>query len=330
MKLFQTLALVAIALSISACASRAGNSRADREVSSVVVAADIAQSITSDAVMSTASGGESVSSDIDERTIVEFAPATTDTPTSAASNQAVDGEGKAIVDMAATNSYDMHEASDAELDAAVLYADDVVRDPWERYNRRIDRFNNAVDRNVLRPLAIGYTKAVPRPVRSGVSRVLSNLGTPATAVNQLLQGRPAHAVQSLGRFAVNTTVGVGGVFDPATRLKIPQHSDEDFGQTLAIWGWRDSRYLVLPLLGPRTVRDSFAMVGDRLLSPSGYVNDARTVSAMQLLEVVDTRAQLLPLDEAREEAYDEYVLIRDAWAQRRNFQIEDAPKDGSD
>lgn len=329
MKFFPTLVFVAIALSTSACASGAGNSRSDREVSAVV-GAGIDQSITSDATVPAASDGESSSSEIDERTIVEFAPAIADASTSAAGDPAIDGQGKAIVDMAATNSHDMHEASDAELDASVLYADDVVKDPWERYNRRVDRFNNAVDRNVLRPLAVGYTKAVPRPVRSGVSRVLSNLGTPATAVNQLLQGRPAHAMQSLGRFAVNTTVGVGGVFDPATRLKIPQHSDEDFGQTLAIWGWRDSRYLVLPLLGPRTVRDSFAAIGDRLLSPSGYVNDARTVSAMQLLEAVDTRVQLLPLDEAREEAYDEYVLIRDAWAQRRNFQIEDAPKDGSD
>lgn len=227
-------------------------------------------------------------------------------------------------------SSDQDGMSGAEQDADALYPDVVIRDPWERYNRRVSRFNGAIDRRVLRPLAVKYNQVVPVPVRSSVSRFFNNLNTPATAVNQLLQGRPAQAAKSFGRFTVNTTIGVGGIFDPATRMGLPQRGNEDFGQTLAKWGWRDSRYLVLPLFGPRTVRDSFAMVGDRLLSPSGYVNDARTVSAMQLLEVVDTRVQLLPLDAAREEAYDEYVLIRDAWAQRRNFQIEDTPKDAGD
>ena len=226
-----------------------------------------------------------------------------------------------------TCSPEQNGMSEAEQDGALLYADTVIRDPWERYNRRVSRLNGAIDKRVLRPLAVRYTKVVPVPVQSGVSRFFNNLTTPATAVNQLLQGRPIHAVQSLGRFTVNTTIGVGGVFDPATRLGIQQRGGEDFGQTLAMWGWRDSRYLVLPLFGPRTVRDSFAMVGDQMLSPSGYIRDTRTAAAIQLLDITDSRAQLLPIDAARQEAYDEYVLLRDAWAQRRKFQIEQISKD---
>lgn len=219
--------------------------------------------------------------------------------------------------------------SGEELAAAALYSETVIRDPWERYNRRVHRINTVIDRWMLRPFAIAYTKGIPHSVRSGVSRFFGNLGMPATAVNQLLQGRPLHAWHSMGRFAVNTTIGIGGVLDPASRMGIRPRGDEDFGQTLAIWGWRDSRYLVMPLFGPRTVRDSTAMLADRQLSPIGYVNDRRTAAALQMLDIVDGRSQLLPLDEARREAYDEYTLVRDAWAQRRQHQIEQGPL-GSD
>ncbi|CAD7387506.1 phospholipid-binding lipoprotein MlaA [Xanthomonas arboricola] len=193
-------------------------------------------------------------------------------------------------------------------------------DPWERYNRGMHRFNLAVDRGVARPLATGYTKVVPRPARLGVTNFFDNLGTPLTMVNQLLQGHPVYAMQSLGRFVMNSTLGVAGLFDPASAAGIPRRS-EDFGQTLGVWGWRNSRYFELPLFGPRTVRDTFGLGGDIPLSPLRQVDDSGARFALQGLQLVDTRAQLMSLDSLRDQAPDEYALTRDAWMQRRNYQI---------
>ena len=193
-------------------------------------------------------------------------------------------------------------------------------DPWERYNRRMHRFNNAIDRTVARPLARAYVAAVPRPVRLGVSNFFNNLGQPVSAVNALLQGKPKQAAQSLGRFALNTTLGIGGIFDPASDATLPNRS-EDFGQTLGIWGWERSRYVELPLFGPRTVRDVFGMVGDAPLSPLRQVGDEQTRIPLQGLQLVDVRTQLLSTDSLREGAEDDYALVRDAWMQRRTYQI---------
>ncbi|MCW2038091.1 MlaA family lipoprotein [Xanthomonas campestris] len=193
-------------------------------------------------------------------------------------------------------------------------------DPWERYNRGMHRFNLAVDRGVARPLATGYTKVVPRPARLGVTNFFDNLGSPLTMVNQLLQGHPVYAVQTLGRFVMNSTLGVAGLFDPASAAGIPRRS-EDFGQTLGVWGWRNSRYFELPLFGPRTVRDTFGLGGDIPLSPLRQLDDSGARFALQGLQLVDTRAQLMSLDSLRDQAPDEYALTRDAWMQRRNYQI---------
>lgn len=193
-------------------------------------------------------------------------------------------------------------------------------DPWEKYNRKMHRFNLAVDRGIARPLARAYSKVVPRPVRLGVSNFFNNLGQPVSIVNALLQGKPKQAAQSLGRFALNTTLGIGGIFDPATAAKLPNRS-EDFGQTLAIWGWKRSRYLELPFFGPRTVRDAFGALGDAPLSPLRQIERDRIRIPLQGLQLVDVRAQLLPLDSLREGAEDEYALVRDSWMQRRDYQI---------
>lgn len=206
---------------------------------------------------------------------------------------------------------------DAEAAAPVL-----VPDPWEGLNRKIHGFNNVADRFALRPLAVAYDTIMPDPAQAGVSRFFANLRMPATAVNQALQGRPGQAAQSLGRFAVNTTVGIGGVFDPASRVGLPKRDDEDFGQTLAIWGWRESRYLVVPLLGPRTLRDAVAIPVDRELSPITWIDDSGAAYALQGMQIVDGRTRMLPMDEMRRHALDDYVFVRDAWAQRRNRQIQ--------
>lgn len=197
----------------------------------------------------------------------------------------------------------------------------IAYDPWEKFNRKVHAFNNAVDRAIARPLARAYVAAVPRPVRLGVGNFFDNLRQPLTMVNQLLQGRPRDATQTFGRFLLNSTVGIGGIFDPASDLKMKRRS-EDFGQTLGTWGWRRSRYVELPFFGPRTVRDVLGLAGDMPLSPTRYVENDKARIFLQGLNLVDTRAQLLSLDSLREGAVDDYALVRDSWLQRRNYQIE--------
>ena len=257
----------------------------------------------------------------------------------AASSQAVDAQpqaepglvaepGIATGPVAASTGQSPTEAED---DYAALYgeaapADDgaPVRpayDPWEPLNRRIHAFNNVVDRAVAKPLASAYVAVVPQPMRLGVTNFFDNLSSPRTFVNQLLQGRPRHAFQTLGRFVVNSTLGIGGIFDPASDLKMKRRS-EDFGQTLGMWGWRSSRYVELPLFGPRTLRDALGLAGDAPLSAVQQVEQDKTRILLQGLQLVDTRAQLAALDSLRESAPDEYAMVRDAWLRRRSFQIE--------
>lgn len=315
MKTFNALALTAIVLTTSACASNAVKPQAavpsgSLPSSTVVVgAAPAVAPATIDAVPPPAAtpGAAGVAQTV-------AVPAAPDTPVS---------------ELARDTDAD-EQLAQAEPDASDLYAQPSVRDPWEGFNRKIHGFNNVLDRFVLRPVAVGYDKIVPDPVQSGVSRFFANLRLPATAINQALQGRPAHAGQSLGRFVVNSTVGVAGVFDPATRFGMPQRDGEDFGQTLATWGWRDSRYLVMPLMGPRTVRDAVAIVGDQPMSPISQIDKSSVADKLTIMQMVDGRSRLLPMDSIRKDAFDDYAFVRDAWAQHRNHQIEQdlrAPRD---
>lgn len=225
--------------------------------------------------------------------------------------------------------------TEAEDDFAALYGignDDKPRsqpDPWEPYNRRVHRFNTTVDRSVARPLATTYVKVVPQFARTGVRNFFSNLRAPVTMVNQVLQGRGDDAWDTLGRFLINTTVGVGGLFDPASADDVPKRS-EDFGQTLGVWGWRNSRYVELPFFGPRTVRDVVGMGGDMPLSPIRQIDPDVTRVSLQGLQLVDTRVQLMAVDALRDSALDEYAMTRDAWLQRRNYQITQDTRGGND
>lgn len=202
-------------------------------------------------------------------------------------------------------------------------------DPWEPYNRRVHRFNNAVDRAVARPLATTYVKVVPQFARTGVRNFFNNLRSPVTMVNQALQGRGNDAWDTLGRFLINTTVGVGGLFDPASVDEVPKRS-EDFGQTLGVWGWENSRYVELPFFGPRTVRDVVGLGGDMPLSPIRQIELDKARIGLQGLQLVDTRAQLMAVDGLRDSALDEYAMTRDAWLQRRNYQIQQDKRGGED
>jgi phospholipid-binding lipoprotein MlaA len=196
------------------------------------------------------------------------------------------------------------------------------RDPLEPLNRRMFAFNEGADRLVLKPIAEGYQQAVPAPVRQGVNNFYGNIEDVATGLNNILQGKPSTGVEDLGRFVINTTLGIFGLWDVATWLGLEKHS-EDFGQTLGVWGFGPGPYLVLPLLGPSTVRDAPA----RAVDPSWYYDDYMNweiVWGTRILDVVRTRANLLQAETVlREAALDRYTFVRDAWLQRRRSQIYD-------
>lgn len=256
-------------------------------------------------------------------------PATTE-PAPAAGDAAAAPVAAADTDAA---SIDTGATTASDEDFAAIYGEDAstgteggdgfaALDPWEPMNRRVHAFNSAIDQGFMRPLARGYVKVVPAPVRTGVSNFFDNLSAPLAFGNLLLQGRPRESLETLGRFVVNTVAGIGGIFDPATKaLKMHRHG-ADFGRTLARWGWRESRYLELPFLGPRTLRDAVGAFGDTSMAPMTYVEHDRTRVSLEALWLVDVRSALLSLDELRDAAPDEYVLTRDAWLARRRYLVE--------
>ncbi|AMD01656.1 VacJ family lipoprotein [Halomonas chromatireducens] len=193
-------------------------------------------------------------------------------------------------------------------------------DPWEGFNRQVFAFNDALDRAVLKPVSRGYRTVTPQPVQTGVGNFFSNLGEIRTALNSLLQGKPGNAGIATSRFLINTTVGIGGLWDFATHMDITGR-DEDFGQTLGVWGVGEGPYLVLPLLGPSTVRDTAGLPLDTYTYPLTYVEDDKVRYGLTALRVVDIRAGLLDQEELIRG--DRYVFIRDAYLQRRRFEVSD-------
>jgi len=192
-------------------------------------------------------------------------------------------------------------------------------DPWEPFNRNMYQFNRTLDKAVVRPVATGYEAVVPDPVETGVTNFFDNLQSLPVIANLALQGRASDSVTMVVRFAMNSVFGLGGLFDVATRSGVPQY-DEDFGQTLAVWGWRESPYLVLPFLGPSTLRDGLSRPVDAYIDvPWREAIDGREYAIA--LELIQTRANLLPREKDLEEAYDEYLFVRDAWLQNREFKI---------
>lgn len=196
-------------------------------------------------------------------------------------------------------------------------------DPLERMNRTTHRFNDTVDRAVLKPVATGYRDHVPQVIRTGVNNFLDNLAFTTTIANDFLQLKLKDTLIDLGRFTVNTTLGIGGILDPATHFGIPRN-DEDFGQTLGRWGVPSGPYLVLPFLGPSTVRDAPSIYVDVQtdLRIGSYL-DTTTEWALVGLSFVNRRAELLPFDSSVDAAYDRYAFIRNAWLQRREYQVKD-------
>lgn len=198
------------------------------------------------------------------------------------------------------------------------------KDPIEGYNRAMFSFNETVDKAVIKPVAQGYNYVTPQPVQTGVSNFFGNLADIWTSVNNLLQGKPGDALSDAGRVLINSTVGILGLFDVATPMGLEKH-EEDFGQTLGRWGVGDGAYVVLPILGPRTVRDTVGLAADIYTDPvrdadahRGYRNTAIALRA------IDTRADLLKAEDALEAAaLDKYAYVRDAYLQHRRSAIYD-------
>jgi phospholipid-binding lipoprotein MlaA len=196
-------------------------------------------------------------------------------------------------------------------------------DRWEGFNRGVYKFNDAVDRAALKPVAKGYRRITPRWMRVGIGNFLGNLEYPATAVNQFLQGKPKMGLRDTGRFLLNSTLGVAGLFDVATSVGL-EANDEDLGQTLAVWGVGSGPYLTLPFFGPSTLRDAPTRIADFVFDPLSYTDPPwEVIWGVRALEVVHSRAELLTLDPTLQRTYDPYAFIRDSWVQQREFAIFD-------
>ncbi len=197
-------------------------------------------------------------------------------------------------------------------------------DPWERYNRHMSDFNDRFDRALLRPVAQGYVDYVPRPVRDCLGNAFANLYDVPTALNNLLQGKAYEGASDLCRVVINSTVGLLGCFDVASKMGLERH-DEDFGQTLGRWGAGPGPYFVWPFLGPSTVRDSVGRLVGFYTDPVDYVvAQVRVRNSVWGVRLVDTRASLFPAERVIDgAALDKYQFIRDGFLQRRRSLVYD-------
>ncbi|MCC5794402.1 MAG: VacJ family lipoprotein [Chromatiales bacterium] len=195
-------------------------------------------------------------------------------------------------------------------------------DPFEPVNRAIFRFNDFGDRYFLRPVAVGWERATPGPMRRGASNFFSNLQYPVVIINQFLQGKFAEGGRDTARFVINSTIGLGGLFDPASELGL-RENDEDFGQTLAVWGVPQGPYLMVPLVGPRTARHAVGSVTDLFIDPLVIYPDTTVRNTTAAVFIVHDRSTLLSADRQVREAFDPYIFLRDAYLQNRRFKILD-------
>jgi phospholipid-binding lipoprotein MlaA len=203
------------------------------------------------------------------------------------------------------------------------------KDPIEGFNRAMFSFNEGLDTVLIKPVAQGYDAVMPTPVRTGVTNFFGNIADFFIGFNNLLQGKPDQALSDLGRVAINSTIGILGLFDVATEAGLEKH-EEDFGQTFGRWGMGDGAYVVLPVFGPRSVRDAAGLILDMAADPVGDVEHIPTRNTLTALRLIDTRADLLPADKViAEAALDKYSYVRDGYLQRRRNLVHDGnpPRD---
>jgi phospholipid-binding lipoprotein MlaA len=203
-------------------------------------------------------------------------------------------------------------------------------DPWENWNRKVFAFNEKLDENVLKPTATAYNKVVPSMVRTGINNFFGNFADAWSGVNNLLQGKIELAFRDMFRVGTNTLFGVFGLMDVASELGM-ERQYEDLGQTLGYWGVGPGAYVVWPLLGPSTVRESIALPFDRMASPAVAINDGSGQLGITVLQIVNTRAGLLGASRLIDDiALDKYTFLRDAYLQRRRSLVLDGQEKDED
>ena len=195
-------------------------------------------------------------------------------------------------------------------------------DPWEGMNRSVHAVNDTVDRYTLKPVAKAYRAVVPSFARTGVTNFNRNLVAPASSLNNLLQGKPIRSLSEITRFIINSTVGIGGLIDWATMGGI-ERQHEDFGQTLAVWGVPSGPYVVLPMLGPSTLRDALAFPVTVVSDPLFHVDDSSVRDPLVVLTTIDVRYRVLAAERFLEDSKDRYVTIRESYLQNRNYEVYD-------
>jgi phospholipid-binding lipoprotein MlaA len=197
----------------------------------------------------------------------------------------------------------------------------IAQEPYEKFNRDVESFNASIDATILKPITEGYVSITADPIRTTVSNFVDNLTYPVTIINDVLQGKIEQGIQDSARFIFNTTFGLFGLIDIATPMGLEAH-DEDFGQTFAVWGWSDSDYLNLPLLGPSSVRDATGKPFSLIMTNYGI--------PFTLARTLSVREKIMPIDPMIDAAPDRYVFIRDAYQQQRDFLINDGKSKSTD
>lgn len=196
-------------------------------------------------------------------------------------------------------------------------------DPWEPFNRKVYAFNDAIDKHVLTPVANAYMEVTPRPVQASVSKFYNNLTYPNVFINDFLQGKVGLGISDTCRFVVNSTIGILGLFDPAKHLGLPAHF-EDTGQSLAVWGVHQGPYVVVPFIGPDTVRNTPNLITSTVTNALFYVTNFYITIPLSVLGVIDTRVQAASsVNVVNQAALDPYIFVREGYLQHREFLIFD-------
>ncbi len=195
-------------------------------------------------------------------------------------------------------------------------------DPSEKINRKVYAFNDTLDKKFVEPVAKGYAKVTPRVVRTGVTNFFDNMTYINTISNSLLQGKLVLFAKDTARFIINSTIGIGGLFDPASAVGL-ESRNEDLGQTLAVWGADEGAYVMLPLIGPSSTRDVTSPLMGAATNPMTYIGSVLTIP-ISVLNAINERANLLDASRMRDQAaIDPYTFTREAWRQQRNYLIHD-------
>jgi len=202
--------------------------------------------------------------------------------------------------------------------SATIYSNE-VNDPFENINRKTFEFNENLDEKILKPTAKFYSKFPPR-IKNGITNFFNNLEEVDTCVNQLLQGKPKKSANDLTRFLINSTVGLGGFIDVASTMGLERH-EEDFGQTLAVWGVGEGPYIMLPGLGPSTLRDTFSKPVSSFLSVTFHMTETDVNIALKSIDAIETRERLLDVESLL--SGDKYAFVKDAYIQSIKYEVKD-------